>query len=238
MILFGHRGAKGEAPENTLAGFAHAYRLGVRAFETDVRLTADHEVILMHDASVDRTTNGSGLVSELTRAQTAVLDARSGFADWPEPCRIPTLEEFLAFCVASEIEHLEIEIKRDAPERLEILSETLISQIERFDLAGRVTLSSFDPDALRIARRLAPSLPRSYIGAYDDPRFLATALELGCAQADIPLTTGSVEMVRAAHSHGLRVTGWPGNTREELETLAAWEVDGITTDYPSRALAF
>lgn len=238
MILFGHRGAKGEAPENTMTGFAYARRVGVRAFEIDVRLTADHEVILLHDASVDRTTDGSGAAAELTWAQIAALDARAGFRDWPEPCRVPMLEEFLSVYADSEIARLEIEIKRDTPERLEILSETLISLIGRYGVADRIMLSSFAPDALRTVRRIAPELPRSYIGAYDHPHFLETALDLGCAQADIPLKTGSLEMVRAAHAHDLRVTGWPGNTREEIEALIRWEVDGITTDFPSQALGF
>ena len=236
MIVYGHRGAKGEAPENTLSGFAYGYHAGVRAFELDVRLTADQQIVLMHDASVDRTTNGSGAVAELTREQLAGLDARAGFNDWPEPCAVPTFAELLA--VLPEDVRLEIEIKRDDPSRLEILGVGLVALIEQFAMAARVTVSSFNANALRIMRRLAPHLPRAYIGAYDQPQFLATALELECVQADIPLTTGSRTVVDEAHANGLRVTGWMGNTREQLQTLVEWKVEGITSDFPGIALPF
>src|SRR5439155_21621382 len=76
MLLFGHRGARGEAPENTLAGFAHARRAGVAAFELDVRPTADGRLAVIHDATVDRTTNATGAVSDFTAADLARLDAR------------------------------------------------------------------------------------------------------------------------------------------------------------------
>ena len=87
-------------------------------------------------------------------------------------------------------------------------------------------------------KRIAPDLPRGLIGAYDTPAFLATALELECTQADIPLSTGSEERVREAHRNGLRVTGWPGDTVEQLQTLVDWEVEGITTDFLGIALPF
>lgn len=236
MIVYGHRGAKGEAPENTLPGFAHAYRAGLRAFELDVRLTADGQAVLMHDAAVDRTTNGSGLAAEMTREQLARLDARAAFPDWPESCPVPTLADLLAVLPGDV--RLEIEIKRDDPRRLEILGAQLVALISDFDITERVTISSFDLNALHILRRLAPRLPRAYIGAYDQPQFLAAALELECAQADIPLTTGSLTVVREAQANGLRVTGWPGNTPEQLHALVEWKVDAITTDFPGIALPF
>ena len=99
-------------------------------------------------------------------------------------------------------------------------------------------MTSFDAVALEIVRRIAPDVPRAYIGAYDTPAFLETALRLGCAQADVPPARGSAEVVREAHAAGLRVVGWLGNTAEELASLVAWGVDGITTDYPSRAVAY
>jgi glycerophosphoryl diester phosphodiesterase len=236
MILYGHRGAKGEAPENTLLGFEYGLRLGLRAFELDVRLTADQEIVVLHDAMVDRTTNGAGPVSELTREQIQRLDARADFPDWPTPCRIPTLDEVFSLLPSETV--LEIEIKRDEPERLAILVPKLIALIDRYDASERVTISSFDNHALRLMRDAAPVLPRAFIGAYDQPEFLRTAMELECVQADIPLTTGSHDAVHEAHERGLRVTGWPGDTIEQLRTLLKWQVEGIATNFPSLALSF
>src|SRR5262245_48572737 len=90
-LIFGHRGAKGEAPENTLSGFSYARSVGVEAFELDVHLSADHELMVIHDATVDRTTNGNGPVAGFTAAELAALDARAGFAAWGVPVGVPRL---------------------------------------------------------------------------------------------------------------------------------------------------
>src|SRR5690606_17261213 len=89
MQILGHRGAKGEAPENTLAGFAYAKQIGLDAIELDVRLTKDDQVVIMHDPTVDRTTNGQGAVGELTFAELHALDARADFPEWPAACSVP-----------------------------------------------------------------------------------------------------------------------------------------------------
>src|SRR5687768_9710541 len=86
MILLGHRGARFEAPENTLPGFRYAIDLGLEAVEFDLRLTRDGEVVVIHDETVDRTTNGTGAVADLTLGEVQRLDARSIFPDWPESC--------------------------------------------------------------------------------------------------------------------------------------------------------
>jgi glycerophosphoryl diester phosphodiesterase len=236
VLVFGHRGARGEAPENTLAGFAHAKAAGVAAFELDVRLTADGRLAVIHDASVDRTTDGTGPVSAFTATELARLDARRGWPDWPQPAGVPVLEEVLDAYAGTM--RFAIEIKRDASERLERVGALLVDQIARYRLRGRVTVTSFEPEALEIVRRLAPDVPRAYIGAYDTPDFLDAALRLECAQADIPLKTGSAEIVREAQARGLRVVGWQGNTPDDLAALVAWGVNGITSDYPSGALAY
>lgn len=236
MILYGHRGARGEAPENTVSGFLYAWRQGVRAFELDVRLSADQEVVVLHDATVDRTTDGQGAVSELTLDQLLRRDARADFPEWPEPCTIPTLAQVLAALPPDA--RFEIEIKRDDPARLAVLVSKLVPLLYEYEAGARVTVSSFDPTALEQVREAAPELPRAFIGAYDTPRFLAKALELGCQQADIPLTTGSAQRVREARERGLRVTGWPGDTVTQLTTLCDWGVDAITSNFPGIALPF
>ncbi|MES2461196.1 MAG: glycerophosphodiester phosphodiesterase [Armatimonadota bacterium] len=238
MILYGHRGAKGEAPENTVTGFAYAQSIGVRDFEFDVRLSADHELIVLHDATVDRTTNTTGkrAAADLTYSQIAALDARAEFTDWPQPCGIPTLAEVLA--EITDRAHMEIEIKRDEPERLEILVAKMVQVLETLPDKERIVVTSFDPTALAIMRRVAPHFSRGYIGAYDTPAFLETAISLECRQAGIPLMTGSKEVVQEAQRNGLRVTGWPGDSREQLQILVDWGVENITTNNPSIAIPF
>jgi glycerophosphoryl diester phosphodiesterase len=234
VILVGHRGARGEAPENTIAGFAHARAVGVDRLELDVRLSADDRLVVVHDETVDRTTAATGPVAGFTAAELAGLDARGSCLDWPERVGIPTLDEVLEAIGGCD---LAIEVKRDAPARLERVCALLVGAIGRHGIADRVRVSSFEASALEAVRRLAPDLPRVYIARYDAPGDLETALALGCAQADVPLASGSADVVRAAHARGLGVCGWLGNTPEDVRALVAWGVDAITTDYPTTTRA-
>lgn len=234
-MLFGHRGAKGEAPENTVAGFTYARSLGIEAFELDMRLSADDQLVIMHDATVDRTTDGSGPVSAFRAEELARLDARAEHPNWPEPVGVPTLPEVLT--AIPDATQWELEIKTDTPERLERICRLLAPMIERFGLQRRVVITSFDPVALELVASVAPDLPRCFVGPFATPDCLETAVRLGCARAGIPLKTGSAPMTRAAQAAGLEVTGWPGNTVEGVRTLLGWGVDHIDTDFPTMALA-
>ncbi|HEV8502880.1 MAG TPA: glycerophosphodiester phosphodiesterase family protein [Casimicrobiaceae bacterium] len=233
MILFGHRGARNEAPENTLTGFRHALGAGITAFEFDVHLSADDQLVVIHDSTVDRTTNGSGAVAAMTVAELARLDARSIFPQWPEPASVPTLTEVLDLIAGAE--HMELEIKTDRPDRLRRVAGQVLAAIRRYDIAGRVTVTSFDPVALEAVARLAPQQPLGFIAKFETGDDLATALRLGATRCAIPLKTGSRDRVQEAQAAGMRVTGWQGNTRDDIETLLAWGVECITSDYPTLA---
>lgn len=235
MILYGHRGARNEAPENTLPGFRYALGKGITAFEFDVHLTADDQLVVIHDPTVDRTTTGSGAVGAMTVAELARLDARSIFPQWPEPAGVPTLAEVLD--IVAGVESIELEIKTAAPDTLRRVAELVLAAIRKYDIADRVTVTSFDPVALEAVARLAPAQRRGFIAKFETGDDLATALRLGARRCAIPIKTGSRERVREAHAAGMDVTGWQGNNREDIEMLLAWEVDCITSDYPSLARA-
>jgi glycerophosphoryl diester phosphodiesterase len=236
VLLFGHRGAAGEAPENTLTGFAHAVRAGVRAFELDVRLTADGELVVLHDDSPLRTTGVAGAVENFHSAELAALDARLPHPTWPEAAPIPTLHQVLT--AFPNMDAYQIEIKRAAPEKLPTICRRLVETIHATGVTPRVEISSFDAAALATMREIAPDLPRAYIGTYDSPSWIEQALQLGCSGACIPHKSTTPEVVQLAHQHHLAITGWPGNQEEELALLLAWPVAAITTDFPTRALAF
>lgn len=235
VILYGHRGARNEAPENTLTGFRYALRQGINAFEFDVHLSADDQLVVIHDPTVDRTTNGKGSVAAMSVAELARLDARSIFPDWPEPAGVPTLTEVLD--IIAGVEDMEIEIKTDRPERLQRVAELVLAAIRKYDIADRATVTSFDPVALEAVARLAPRQRRGFIAKFETADDLATALRVGATHCAIPIKTGAAERVREAQAAGLRVTGWQGNTREDVHTLLSWGVDAITSDYPTVARA-
>jgi glycerophosphoryl diester phosphodiesterase len=109
----------------------------------------------------------------------------------------------------------------------------VLAELASRDLPGRVIVTSFEIHALELAQRLDPERERGYIGAWDSPEFLETALRLGATRACIPYGTGSAEIVQAAQHAGLSVNGWPCNTREELDEHLRRGVDTICSDAPS-----
>ena len=115
------------------------------------------------------------------------------------------------------------------------MAELVLTAIRRFDLAARATVTSFDPVALEAVARLAPEQRRGFIAKFEAADDLATALRVGATHCAIPIKTGSHQRVQEAHAAGMRVTGWQGNTREDIHTLVAWGVDAITSDYPTLA---
>lgn len=232
--IIGHRGAKNEAPENTLPGFLHARRIGLKAVELDVRLTLDNQLAVIHDSTVDRTTDASGPVASFTAAELAGLDARSAFPNWPEVVGVPTLDQVLN--VLDDMPMIQVEIKEDTEERMERVAEAVIEAVRHRKLESRTILSSFETHAVEAIGRLAPNQARALIGAYDTPEYVGTALELGCTQVDISLTKSSVEIVSRAHREGLRVVGFQCNAPEALQRSLAWGVDAATSDVPSSIL--
>jgi glycerophosphoryl diester phosphodiesterase len=231
MLMIGHRGARFEAPENTVPGFRYALGLGLQAMEFDIRMTKDEQLVVIHDATVDRTTDGEGEVASLTLAELQALDARATFPDWPEPCHVPTFAEVLD--VVGHLPELLVEIKGDAPERLDAIVPKVIAEIRARGIAPQVTITSFEPYALDLARRESPEIRRGYIGRWDAPDFLETAVRLDCAQIDANHTTADRGLVAKARSLRMRVVGWPTNSQDDLESVRTLEPALFCTDRPT-----
>lgn len=230
-VFIGHRGARFEAPENTLPGFRYAMDIGIRALEFDVHLTADEQLAIIHDDTVDRTTNGTGKVADLTLAEIQVLDARSIFPDWPEACFVPTLAQVLD--TVASVPDLIIEIKRDAPDRLARIVPAVIAAIEARDLSSQVTITSFDPVAVELVQMARPSIRHGWIGDWDTEEFLQRSIELGCTQVDAHMPTADHALVAEGKARGWRVVVWPCNTLEALEMALTYDPDLICTDEPT-----
>ena len=237
ILVYGHRGAMGEAPENTLVGFRHAYeKAGVRNFEFDLRLTRDGELAVLHDELLDRTTNGRGSMGERSLEELRSLDARAFFPN-SKPARIPSLEEVLGI-YARDIGRFQIEIKPDLPEKLDRVCLRLRDCLKAYGIEEKTTVTSFEPYALKTIKRLNAGLKLGLISYHYTDAILETALSLGCIDACIPLKAGNRELVRKARDKGLDVTGWLGNTAEDIDELLAWGVNEITTNFPSFAIPY
>jgi glycerophosphoryl diester phosphodiesterase len=127
-----------------------------------------------------------------------------------------------------------IEIKRDIPERILIVVPKVIEAVESRNLTSQVTMTSFDPDIIRLMKELRPSIRRGYIGNWDDPAMLATGEELGIIEADARMPQADPAIVAEAKSRGWRIGMWPCNSQEELELALTFDPDLICTDEPTK----
>jgi glycerophosphoryl diester phosphodiesterase len=232
-LIMGHRGAMGTAPENTMASFKQAVELGVEAIELDVHLSKDGKVVVIHDETVDRTTNGSGEVAELTLAELQALDAGSWFDPKFAGERIPTLEEVLAW--AKGVVPVVIEVKFNR--QLEAIVKATIAEVERLGAADRVAVISFDHHVSHGVKGARPNIITAalYVGRLVDPVGLAAA-----AKADGLLPMWGLltpDQVEKAHAAGLWVGCWAPNTEAELKHAVAMGADMIGTNFPARAHA-
>lgn len=231
MIIYGHRGAKGEAPENTLAGFLHAYRHGIRHFEFDLMLSKDGIPVIIHDLTVDRTTGQSGNVADYTAKELAGMDARSNTTPWSKRTGVPSLEELLE--AIPEFEHLQLEVKSDNRQRLNILCNRLTEIIQRRDLYRRVAITSSDTWLLQEIHRRDRKIR---IGLVTDRRFpkpTNVAARLKCDYLCVGWKICSKSLVEEAHRRDLHVSTWTVNRIHDMLELEARGVDSIITDFPT-----
>ena len=229
--VIGHRGAAGRAPENTLAGLRRAGQLGCVWVEFDVRLTADGALVLCHDAHLDRTTDGSGLVAEQSLAAIRRLDAGGRFdrAFVGEP--VPTLDEALALCAALRL-GANIEIKA-AHGREYASAAAVVAGLRR--AAARppaVLVSSFLLPALAALRMLAPEIPRGVLFRHVPRGWRNIARRLGCVSVGASqhrLRARRVGEIRAA---GYQLTAYTVNHAARARLLYEWGVTSVFSDVP------
>ncbi len=236
-LIGAHRGGGHYAPENTLAGFAMGARLGADLLEMDVQMTADGAVVVVHDATVDRTTNGSGLVKDYTLAALQALDAGSWFnARYPQRAdpayvglRVPTLAEVLAWGREQPV-GFSIELKH-GPIFYTGLEEAVVEIVRGAGLLERVQFMSFDHHAVRRVKEIAPAVPTGAIwsGRLIDPIGAVRAARADVANQSAALLTA--EAVAEAHAAGLAVQCLVNDPTFAAQ-VAALGVDVLDTDYP------
>lgn len=228
---FAHRGASTHAPENTLAAFELAFKQGAPAIEFDVKLTADRQVVIHHDQTLDRTTDGSGSITNQTLAALRELDAGSKFSAEFRGEKIPTLDEVFE-AVGKKI-FMNVELTNYASP-FDGLVDEVAKLVTKHGLEGQVMFSSFFPTNLTRARRLLPSIPRGQLflpgGSGWWQRLAGNFMSL---QAEHPWKGDvTAESVRRAHAKSCRVYTWTVNDPAEMKTLRALGVDAIFTDDP------
>ncbi|MER7934677.1 glycerophosphodiester phosphodiesterase family protein [Streptomyces sp. NPDC093272] len=215
FLTIGHRGVMGVEPENTLRSFVAAQQAGLDLIELDLHLSKDGALVVMHDAEVDRTTDGSGPIAEKTLEELRTLDAGRGE-------RVPVFEEVLDAVRAP----LQAEIKDVAAAR------ALAELMQRRDLVGRVEVSSFHDEAVAEIGRLVPGVRTALIASRYGTDVVERAREAGAATLCLNIRRLTLEVVEHARKADLKVIGWVVNTQDDLRLVRALQLDGATTDYP------
>jgi glycerophosphoryl diester phosphodiesterase len=246
--VIAHRGGSALRPENTLIAFAHAVDLGIDILEMDVRLTADGTIVVIHDATVDRTTNGTGHVKGTTLEMLHGLDAgyrwsMDGGKTHPyrgAAVRIPTLDEVFAYFAAMR---MNIEMKDADP----LLAQRLCALIRSRGMGAKVLIASFHAEAMSAFRtqcsEVATSMTASQVQLFVSMHLAglsaayspkAPALQIPYRFGDYQLATSA--LIQAAHRRNLRTHVWTINDEARMRELIAAGIDGIITDRPDLLL--
>jgi glycerophosphoryl diester phosphodiesterase len=228
LLRFAHRGASALAPENTLAAFEEAWRLGCEWVETDLRLTADDVPILLHDETLERTTGAAGPAGRMTLEAIRRLDAGSWFGARFRGERIPTLDEALEWSRDRCCLNLEVKEKN----RTARLVEAVAGRIREHRALDRVLCSSFRPDDLR---RLRGAMPRAGLGwlvskTTQGLRRLDAEVDLAALHPKDSLATR--RLLRRCGRMGLAAHVWVVNRPDRLRELEELGADGVMTDDP------
>lgn len=224
MLNIAHRGASGYAPENTRAAFEKAIQMRADAVETDARLSADGELVLIHDATVDRTTDGQGEVAGHTLGELRRLDAGGWFAPEFSGERVMTLAEFIDEIVP-RIPAL-LEIKEPAA------TAPTVAAILEAGIGERMAVTSFLWPAVLEARQLGPELTVGLLSLEFNRDIIRRCVDHGLQTLNPPLATLTPELVAEAHDAGLIVGAWGLERREQVARLFQANADGATVNWP------
>ncbi len=237
MLIIGHRGARGEAPENTLSGFNYLRHTGILRVELDIQVAADGELAVIHDRNTFRTTGHDAPVAKQSLHQLASLNAcHALFPQWPESDGIPGLIDVMR--TLQDFEHIQFEVKAEHSHEIEAVIAQLPHLIEHFDLVERCISTSFNPLYLQALRQDAPHIRRGLLiekNRYPTKDGVSLARHLGCVSIGPHQELCTAELVEMAHEARLMVSTWTVNNPERMRELNQLGIHSIITDFPCLA---
>ena len=217
IYVVGHRGAAGVLPENTIKGFRYAIELGCDYVECDVHLTKDDHLVVMHDATVDRTTNGSGAIRELDFATIRSLDAGEGE-------RVPTLDEVLE-TIHGKVRLL-CELKGEG------VVEAAVETVRAHGMESEVVFTSFDMDRIARVKQLGDDLETGAIFSDPTDDDIRRAVDLGVSAVGVHYKNLRLRTVEQALDAGLHLRAWNPDTLREMKAMIGLGVSGLSTNRP------
>jgi glycerophosphoryl diester phosphodiesterase len=231
FMVIAHRGASSYAPENTFAAFDLAIQMGASHLELDVHFTRDSHIVVIHDETVDRTTDGTGPVTSHTLAALKALDAGSWFEGKFSGERIPTFGEVLQRYKGRV--HIHTEIKGHSAG----LSQQTVDLVRRHGMEERVTITSFQKARLEETRAHAPELPIGWLVAEVTDAVIAQARVMRLTQICPRANTVTPELVHRLHAEGFVVRAWGVATEDLMRQVVKAGADGMTVNFPDKLVA-
>lgn len=226
MINYAHRGASDYAPENTLSSFYLGLLQGANGIETDIQKTKDGVLVLFHDSTVDRISNGTGQVCDFTLAELKELEiygnSTCGFYD-----RIITLEEFLDKFAAYDIQFA-IELKGPGVE------EGTLRMIEKYGILEKTTFTSFKFDYIKKIKELNPNARVGWLTSRTDPEMMDELHSIGGEEIAPKAELVTEELMNTWREAGFGVRAWGLRNVELMKKMCAFQVDGMTVNFPDR----
>lgn len=231
MRIIGHRGARGEAPENTLGGFEYLKKIGIRAVEFDVRQLKDDTTIVIHDDSFLRTTGHGISVYDCLPDDLNQYDHRQNWPSWTQAEFTPTFTQVMS--VLKDFEHIEVEVKHVSDLAQ---AERLIARLdtELKDFHDQITITSFDEKVLKTLQIQQSRFKRGFLIEHDiKARAIEKALELGCCHIGWMDKLATTQMIQLSHEAQLNISVWTVNDVERAKILRDEGIQGLITDFPS-----
>jgi glycerophosphoryl diester phosphodiesterase len=230
--VIAHRGASAAAPENTMAAFRQAVRMGATFIETDLQLTKDARLVAMHDPTLDRTSSGRGLVRDYTLADLRQFDAGAWFGPQFAGEKIPTIEEIIGFARENDVVFY-LEVKHDTWG----MEHALVGALRELKEAARAAVISFDANAIANVRRFDPTFITGFLYDRPVPDPVQKAVGLGARQIVPHFKLLDKDLVDAAHAAHLQVVTWTVNEAADMRKVLATGVNGVMTDHPDRLVS-
>ncbi len=231
MKVIAHRGYSGKYPENTMLAFKKAEKAGCDEIELDVQLSKDDVLVIIHDETIDRVSDGSGFVRDYTFKELQKYNINKKFGDQYGFNTIPSLEEYLDWVKNKQIT-TNIELK-SGNYYYEDLEEKVVKMVREYGLESRVMFSSFNHVSLIRCKQLIPEISCGILtlkNGLGNVGYFASKYHLECYHPDIRGVTD--EIVQNCKDYGIKMNVWTVNDEEGLQKLYDWGCDGVITNYP------
>jgi glycerophosphoryl diester phosphodiesterase len=232
--IFGHRGAAGTFPENTMISFQEVERVGAEGIELDVQLTKDGEIVVIHDETLDRTTTGEGLVKDLTLQEIAELDASYKFPDYGV-CKVPSLNEVFSWAKTNLL-IMNVELKNSIIP-YKGLEEKVINLIRQYHFEDRVIISSFNHNSLTKCHKLAPEIEIGVLYNTRRSKPWVYAKKMGATAIHPNHRVIANTSIYLTQQNSIAVRPYTVNRERDMKKLFDVKCSGIITDYPEKAIA-